>query len=259
MKLTQIRNATLTLEYAGKKFLIDPMLAEKEAWPGFAGNARPHLRNPRVELPVTVAELLVANAIILTHTHTDHWDEAAQQFIPKEMMIYTQNESDAALVHSQGFINVEILKEKNCFVDGLTIYKTEGQHGSNELYADTLWGGLLGDACGLVFTHPGEKTLYIAGDTVWVKPYVRNLQRFQPEIVVLNAGNAVNDLYGPIIMGKEDTLRTLQILPTATIVTSHMEAINHCLLTRAELREYTQQQGIEDNVLIPADGESLSF
>lgn len=50
MKLTQIRNATLLLDYAGKKFLIDPMLAEKEAWPGFAGNARPHLRNPMVEL-----------------------------------------------------------------------------------------------------------------------------------------------------------------------------------------------------------------
>jgi len=259
MKLTQIRNATLTLEYAGKKFLIDPMLAEKEAWPGFAGNARPYLRNPMVDLPVAVEELLAVDAIILTHTHTDHWDEAAQQLIPKEMMIYTQNESDAALVNSQGFVNVQVLKEENYFVDGLTIYKTDGQHGSNDLYADTMWGSLLGDACGLVFTHPGEKTLYIAGDTVWVKPYVRNLQRFQPEIVVLNAGNAVNDLYGPIIMGKEDTLRTLQILPTATIVTSHMEAINHCLLTRAELREYTQQQGIEDKVLIPADGESLYF
>jgi len=35
-----------------------------------------------------------------------------------------------------------------------------------------------------------KKTLYIAGDTVWVKPYMKNLQRFQPEIVVLNAGYA---------------------------------------------------------------------
>ena len=31
MKLTQIRNATLLLNYAGVKFLIDPMLADKEA------------------------------------------------------------------------------------------------------------------------------------------------------------------------------------------------------------------------------------
>lgn len=52
----------------------------------------------------------------------------------------------------------------------------------------------------------------------------------------MNIGNATNDLYGPIIMGKEDTQRTLNILPDATLVASHMEAINHCLLTRAELR-----------------------
>lgn len=259
MKLTQIRNAKLVLEYAGKRFLIDPMLAEKEAWDGFAGNARPHLRNPMVELPVPVEDLLAVDAVILTHTHTDHWDEAAQQAVPKERLIYTQNESDAALVRAQGFLNVRVLKEENSLKDGLTIYKTDGQHGSNELYADTLWADLLGDACGLVFTHHDEKTLFIAGDTVWVKPYVRSLQRFQPEIVVLNTGYAVNDLYGPIIMGKEDTLRTLKMLPTATIVASHMESINHCLLTRAELREFSLEHGIEDKVLIPADGETLAF
>lgn len=259
MKLTQIRNATLLLEYAGRKFLIDPMLADKDAWPGFAGNARPHLRNPMVELPLPVEALLAVDAVIVTHTHMDHWDEAAQRLIPKTMVIYSQNDSDAALIGSQGFAHVRVLQDENPFVDGLTIHKTEGQHGSNALYADKVMGDILGDACGLVFTHPSEKTLYIAGDTVWVKPYVRTLQRFQTQVVVINAGNATNDRYGPIIMGKEDTLRTLNILPEATLVTSHMEAINHCLLTRAELRAYTLEQGIADRVLIPENGEAMTF
>lgn len=60
-------------------------------------------------------------------------------------------------------------------------------------------------------------------------------------------------------MGKEDTLRTLKMLPTATVVASHMESINHCLLTRAELHEFTLEHGIEDKVLIPADGETMAF
>lgn len=259
MKLTQIRNATLVLEYAGKKFLIDPIFAEKDAWDGFAGTARSHLRNPMVALPVSIEQLLTVDAVIVTHTHTDHWDEAAQQLIPKDMPIYAQNESDAALIRSQGFLYVSVLEEENRFIDGLTIFKTDGQHGSSELYADPVMADLLGDACGLIFTHHNEKTLYIAGDTIWVKPYVRNLQRFQPDIVVLNTGNANADNFGPIIMGKEDTLRTLQVLPKATVVASHMESINHCLLTRAELREFTLEHGIEDKVLIPADGETMAF
>ncbi|MCY9191105.1 MBL fold metallo-hydrolase, partial [Bacillus mojavensis] len=35
MNIQQIRNSTLVVEYAGKKFLIDPMLAEKGAYPPF--------------------------------------------------------------------------------------------------------------------------------------------------------------------------------------------------------------------------------
>jgi len=35
IKITQVRNATLIVNYAGVKFLIDPYLAEKEAYPGF--------------------------------------------------------------------------------------------------------------------------------------------------------------------------------------------------------------------------------
>ena len=35
MNITQIRNATIIVQYAGKKFLIDPMLADKGAYPPF--------------------------------------------------------------------------------------------------------------------------------------------------------------------------------------------------------------------------------
>ncbi len=86
-----------------------------------------------------------------------------------------------------------------------------------------------------------------------------SLTKYAPDVVVLNIGCATVDGIGAIIMGKEDALRTLDILPAATIVASHMEAVNHCLLSRAELRDYTAEQGIQQNVLVPEDGETLSL
>ncbi|EQB2251164.1 MBL fold metallo-hydrolase, partial [Escherichia coli] len=92
MKIIQVRNATQLISYAGKKFLVDPMLAKKEAYPGFEGTARSDIRIPMTELPFDLDVLLDVDAIIVTHTHPDHWDEAAVAHIPKDKLIYVQNE-----------------------------------------------------------------------------------------------------------------------------------------------------------------------
>lgn len=69
MNITHIRNATQIIHYAGKRFLIDPMLADKGAWPGFPGTARSELRNPLVELPFSRDKIVDVDAVIVTHTH----------------------------------------------------------------------------------------------------------------------------------------------------------------------------------------------
>ena len=109
MNITQIRNATQLITYAGKRFLIDPMLAPKGAYPGFPGTARADIRNPMVELPVDVQTLLDTDAVIVTHTHDDHWDQYAVELIAKHKPIYVQNDSDAALLRGQGFHNLTVM------------------------------------------------------------------------------------------------------------------------------------------------------
>lgn len=257
MNLTQIRNATQLIAYGGKRFLIDPMLAEKEAYPGFAGSARAELRNPRTALPVPLATLLDVDAIIVTHTHLDHWDDAAATLIPKSMLIFVQNESDRDLLREQGFSQLTVLGETTRVGD-ITLIKTDGQHGPDEAYANAELAARLGDACGLVFMHPQEKTLYLAGDTIWVPPVEAALRQYQPDVVVLNAGWAHIIGVGAIIMGSEDLLRTHRIVPQARIIASHMEAVNHCLLTRAQLREYVDINQFGDAVSIPQDGETVT-
>ncbi|AZE95602.1 Beta-lactamase-like [Pseudomonas orientalis] len=258
--LQQVRNATVKITYGGTTFLIDPMLAKKGTYPGFENTYRSELRNPLVELTESPAEVISGvDAVIVTHTHLDHWDDAAQQALPKDIPLFAQHEEDAQLIRSQGFKNVRVLTDEAQF-GGVKITRTGGQHGTDEMYAVPALAKPLGEAMGVVFQAPGYKTLYLAGDTVWRKEVDQAIETFHPEVIVLNAGKAMMAGYkGSIIMGEEDVLRAAQTAKNAKIVAVHMDAINHMSLTREALRSYVKQHGIEGRVDIPEDGASLAF
>jgi L-ascorbate metabolism protein UlaG (beta-lactamase superfamily) len=259
-----IRNATVRVSYGNATFLVDPMLAETGAYPGFDNTYRSELRNPLVPLPMPAKEVVQGiDAVIVTHTHLDHWDDAAQQAIPKEVPLIVQDSKDAALIRSQGFKNVHILQDK-MVVEGVTLERTECQHGSEAMFADKTVGPLLGSVMGIVFKKVGMKTVYIAADTVWFPGVEQAIEKNAPDVIVLNTGGAAltheqfrDNPY--IIMGKEDTLRAYRLAPKAAIVSVHMDAINHMTVDRKDLSEYTYRQGIRDRVLIPFDGETLHF
>ena len=257
MKLTQIRNATLKVEYAGKKFLIDPMLSKKGAFPGFPGTINSHMANPTVDLPLPLSEILDVDAVIVTHTHQDHWDDAAKEAIPKDMPIFTQNARDQWDIQMSWFRNTWVLEERNDF-GGITLNKTPGQHGRGEIL-EGLMGDILGNVCGIVFTHPREKTLYIAGDTVWYQGVEQNLKQYKPDVMVLNSGDAKVLPNESIIMGKEDVYEAYKAAPLATIIASHMGAVNHASLSREDLRAFIVDHRMNSRVLVPEDGESYSF
>ena len=257
MKLTQIRNATLKVEYAGKKFLIDPMLSVKGAFPGFPGTLNSHVANPTVDLPLPMSEILDVDAVIVTHTHQDHWDDAAKAAIPKDMPIFTQNARDQWDIQMSWFRNTCVLEERNDF-GGITLNKTPGRHGRGEIL-EGLMGDILGNVCGIVFTHPSEKTLYIAGDTVWYQGVEQNLKQYKPDVMVLNSGDAKVLPNESIIMGKEDVYEAYKAAPLATIIASHMGAVNHATLSRDELRTFLLDHRMNSRVLVPEDGESYSF
>jgi L-ascorbate metabolism protein UlaG (beta-lactamase superfamily) len=87
MRIKQVRNTTLIIEYVGKTFLVDPFLAEKGAYTGFDGTANSHLRNPLVDLTVPMDEILDVDPVIVTHLHPDHWDEAPKTLVRRPLRI----------------------------------------------------------------------------------------------------------------------------------------------------------------------------
>lgn len=260
VSIQQIRNATIKVTYGGQVFLVDPMLARKGAYAGFAGTYRSHLRNPLVELPESVESVLRGvDAVLISHTHLDHWDAAAQAEIPKSLPMFVQDNADAALLRKQGFKDVRILGANTVF-NGVRISKVGARHGSEEMYAVPALAERLGATMGFVFQTAGLKTVYVAGDTVWEAHVRTALGAFNPDVVVLNTGDAQIDGFNTgIIMGKEDTLRVHQMAPNAKIVAVHMDAVNHMTVSRNDLQDYVIEKGIETSVVIPQDGEVIDF
>ncbi|EZQ19440.1 hypothetical protein CF98_03055 [Halopseudomonas bauzanensis] len=259
VQLQQIRNATVKITYGDTTFLIDPMLSKKGTYPGFDNTYRSNLRNPLVDLPMSEKDVIAdVDAVITTHTHLDHWDDAAQQLLPKDIPLFVQNLADALMIRGQGFTNVRVLSKAE--FEGVTLSQIGGQHGTDEMYASAEVATFLGEAMGVVFQSPGHDTLYLVGDTVWRDEVDMALADYAPQIVLINAGYAMmNGFDGSIIMGKEDVLRAAKTAPDATIVATHMDAINHMALTREELQSYVQEKGIADRVEIPEDGATLNF
>lgn len=257
VKFQQVRNATIKVEYAGTTFLVDPMLARKGTYPGFEGTYNSHLRNPLVELPFSVEEVIRADAVIVTHLHLDHWDDAAKQLVPKKMPIFAQNEEDAASIRKDGFTDVRVLVDDTVF-NGMRLSRIGGQHGSDKMVAEV---PILGKVSGVVFQHPGYKTVYVAGDTVWNRHVEEAISKYQPDVIILNTGYARIPGYdGSIIMGKQDLYRAYQAAPQARVIGSHMESVNHGMQSRQDLRDYIAEKGMDrQRVLVPADGESYNF
>lgn len=253
MNIQQIRNATLVIDYAGKKFLVDPFLSEKGTFPPFPNSARQDQKNPLESLPISIEEIIAGvDAVIVTHTHIDHWDDAAKESLPKNIKLFTQNEEDKKEIEDAGFTNIEILHENTVF-EGIQLIKTKGEHGRGEILKMT------GLVCGVVFKHHDEKTLYVAGDTVWYEEVQKAIDAHNPEIIVVNAGDNQFFEGGSLVMNKEDVYEVHRAAPKATIIAVHMEAVNHWVLSKEDLKSFTAKKDISSRIFVPVNGESYTF
>ena len=108
MKIKQIRNATLRVNFGGVEFLIDPWLIGKSE--GFTFGQSPFASEvvdpaqldivmPMCELPIPLADVLSGvDAYVLTHLHPDHFDMAsdgtAGAKLDKSVPLFVQNERE---------------------------------------------------------------------------------------------------------------------------------------------------------------------
>lgn len=253
MNIQLIRNATMVIDYAGKKMLVDPMFSNKGELASGPIPAKDWnwKRNPLYDLPISVEEIIKdIDFVFLTHLHFDHWDKAAENALPKNIKIFVQDENDKKAISKSGFTNLEILGEDSNF-EGVKLSRTKAQHGKGFILK------LAGHVCGMVLQHPTEETLYIAADTVWYEEVEKTINAYKPEVIIVNGGDNRFIIGDQLIMNKEDIYRTHQAAPKSKIVVIHMEGVYHNMLSRKELKEFVDQKSISNSIIIPEDGEKI--
>jgi L-ascorbate metabolism protein UlaG (beta-lactamase superfamily) len=249
MQLQLIRNATLRLNYGGRPFIIDPALAAKHSKPSYAGVSP----NPLVDLPMPAEDVVSGiEMVIISHLHGDHFDPEAEALLPKTLPIFCQpaNETD---LREKGFEAVTPVEDSVTWA-GLSLTRTPGEHGTGA------WAERLGPVSGFVFRAENEPTVYWAGDTIWCEVVKRVIEETQPDIIITHSSGAILGDSGPIVMDAAQTIAVCQAAPQATVIATHLESLDHGMVSRAELREAAEAAGIQpDQLLIPADGETLKF
>ncbi len=247
MKIQLVRHATLLLEYAGMRLLVDPMLGDAGTMAPIQNSPQPR-NNPLVPLPCPVDEVLDGvQAVLVTHTHRDHWDDAAIQSVPKDLPLFCQPE-DLGKMEATHFLNAAAVETERHW-SKICITRVHAQHGTGEI------AKAMAPASGYVLQVQGEPTLYIAGDSIWCPQAAEVIQRFKPNTIVVNAGGARFLEGDPITMTAQDVVQVCRAAPTATVIAVHMEAINHCLVTRRDVAEAADQAGVR--LKIPHDGEVI--
>ncbi len=249
MKIQLIRSATIKLYYAGQTILIDPYLAARYSRPSFTGKSL----NPLVDLPFSPEEVIIdIDLVIVSHMHSDHFDPAAQELLPKAIPILCQPEDQKQISRMRFSNTIPILDQINW--KGIDITRTPCQHGSGNVLAE------MGSASGFILKADKEPTVYWVGDTIWFDGVEAAIMRNKPKIIITHSCGAEWGDQVLILMDDVQTAAVCKFSPNSVIVATHMEALDHATVSRVDLRQYATDHGISnEQLLIPADGETIKI
>jgi len=260
MRITTLRNATLMLEWtAGDEsvaLLVDPMLAGRGALPRLRFGGGSGSRNPLVDLPRGAGELLARTThALITHCrrgHFDHLDSAGRRFLRERATPVFCTPDDATWLEQRGLATARLASDgRQAFLGG-HITAIPCVHGRGWI------GRLMAHGVGWFIELPGEPSVYIAGDTLLTDDVIRVLSECRPDVAILPAGGARFDLGSEILMDANDVCAAAR-LTEGIVIVNHLEALDHCPVTRECVRQTASATGLGRRLLVPEDGEEIRY
>lgn len=257
MKIIQIRNATILVDFGDTRILVDPMLGPRKAYPPLR-LFKYRGRNPSVDLPEGAAESLqTATHCMVTHFqrgHFDHLDSAGERWIKARDLPVFCTPRDAKALGQKGISTLPLrrdTRDAQSFLNG-QVRTTKCRHG------DGFIGWFMEHGVGYFIEMPGEPSLLLTGDTILTQELKEFVEGHSPDVIVAPAGGARFDLGRDIIMDDQDMV-ALARLTTGTIVANHLGAISHCPVSREQVAQTARQAGLAGRIVAPTDGQELHF
>ncbi len=251
MIIQQIRNATLKIQYGEFTILLDPWLQDKGT--GFSAESVKEemigVKNPMNDLPLSPAEILKdVDFCLVTHIHPDHFTE---DYLPSDIPVFVQNETDRESAADMGFTNLTVFGEQDIKIGDITITKVPARHGENHETVE-----YMGESSGYILR--GEsRSLYIVGDTVYYSGVELTIDKYFPDVIVLNCCAATMPV-GRLIMDIHDIEIVCRKAPGSTIVATHLDSVNHALQSSDDIRAFAVQKNLKQ-IKIPVNGERVVF
>lgn len=255
LQIQLVRSATVKITIHQQHLLIDPILADEGTEPPvFFADER---KNPTIGLPFHRDSVLKnVDAILLTHYHPDHFDAAAEKYVPKDMLIFCQPGDDAKL-KEKGFTNTSVI-DSSANWQGISFRRFlsshyPGDNGEPPFGISSSW-----------YLQSGTSAVFITGDAILDDRLKASLTATRPPIVIANTGECHFTRENPVLApGITMTMTTgelkaiTQLLPATTVIAVHMDAINHCSLSKADLRRYVATEKLQKRIRVPNEGEMV--
>lgn len=255
MRVTLLRNATLVVEGAGQRLVVDPSLGSPGRRPPLSlFRSRPRL-NPTAPLAEGSGDRLAGiTGGLVTHFrfgHADHLDAEGKRLLAGAGVPTACQPADARALRRAGIDARPLPHHQTAHLFGGELTSVPALHGRGPV------GRLMGPGVGFLLRLPGEPSLYLSGDTVLTNEVRTVLERERPEIAVIHAGGARLDIGSPILMTLDEQLEFVRLAP-GRVIAVHLEALDHCGITRAKLDEALSAAGVSDRVDVPADGQTIA-
>ncbi len=249
----EIRNATVKLIFPHVAFLVDPWLQDEcsEEEKAQALATRAFVEKPVCPLPFPAEEIVKdVDCFLVSHLHADHFTD---DYLPKTAPFVFQSDAEADIARTRGYVNASTFHNDELTIGGVTVRRVDALHGDTPAMLEKA-----GPASGYIFTCDGEKTVYLAGDTIYCEQFESVVHQYKPDVIVVNACDA-HGKFGRLIMNADDVMKTCELAPHALIIASHMDTVSHAHLTRAQLKAALAETPFAQRVLIPEDGEVVKL